>query len=211
MLMKKIYASILASLLCTAAIAQEHTLSFVQNGQALADGATITLSEVEYIDLGDCFIIEMDPKISARNNTNAKVNATMDCDAIGEGYDDIQFCFGNCYSWGASTHLTSTVELKANEDYLAQVHVGGIFVDEKNYSINAGVKLSLYPATAPEDVVTLNLVFDTTGAGLKELNQAKTIEVYNLCGKKIATSTAGLSKGIYIIKQGGTSRKITIR
>jgi hypothetical protein len=37
------------------------------------------------------------------------------------------------------------------------------------------------------------------------------MEFYNLCGKKIAESTIGLTKGIYIIKQNGTSRKVVIK
>ena len=216
--MKKIYATIFAALIgSTALMAQEeeHTLSFVQNGQVLANGATITVSEVEYQDLtayGMGYAVEMAPKLSVRNNDEVKVKATMDCEGSGANFERIEFCFGNCYSWAGRTKLTSTVEIPASSDYTAQIHVGGTFVDEKNYSISdATVKLTLYPEMDPDDAVTLTVNFDTTGAGIKAAREQKPVEVYNLCGKKVATSTLGLSKGIYIIKEGGVSRKVTVK
>lgn len=212
--MKKFYATILATLFsCGAMLAQnDHTLNFVQNGQVLADGATITVSEIEYIDLGDSYIVEMNPNLLVRNNSNTSLQATMDCDGIGANYRDIEFCFGNCLAWGLTPHLSNTITLEKNSLYVTFIHIGGIFVDEKNYTISdAGVKLTLYPESNPQDCVTLTLLFDTTGAGVKEIKDQKAIEVYNLCGKKIGTSTTGLSAGVYIIKQGNISRKVVIK
>lgn len=48
-------------------------------------------------------------------------------------------------------------------------------------------------------------------ANLRGMAVSKETEIYNLCGKMIATSTIGLTKGVYIIKQGNTSRKVVIR
>lgn len=212
--MKKFYATILATLFsCGAMLAQnDHTLNFVQNGQVLADGATVTVSEIEYIDLGDCYIVEMNPNLIVRNNSNTALQATMDCDGIGANYRDIEFCFGACVSWGITPHLSNTNTIEKNSDFPTFIHIGGIYVDEKNYTISdAGVKLTLYPESNPQDCVTLNLLFDTTGAGVKDIKDQKAIEVYNLCGKKIGTSTTGLSTGVYIIKQGNSSRKVVIK
>ena len=38
-----------------------------------------------------------------------------------------------------------------------------------------------------------------------------TIEVYNLCGQLVANQLDKLPKGVYIVKQDGTSRKVVIR
>lgn len=45
----------------------------------------------------------------------------------------------------------------------------------------------------------------------QDLEQKDTIEVYNLCGQLVSNSLEGLNKGVYIVKQNGTSRKIVIR
>lgn len=39
----------------------------------------------------------------------------------------------------------------------------------------------------------------------------ETIEVYNLCGQLVANQLDKLPKGVYIVKQDGTSRKVVIR
>ncbi len=221
MLMKKLYATIFASLFCSAAIMaqEEHSLVFVQNDQVLANGATLTISDVEYEDctefaefVGGNYGVEMNPRISVRNNEATKVSAVMDCDGIGANYKLIEFCFGNCYAWGDETHLSSTQSINAGKDLLAMIHIGGIYIDEKNFSVSdASVKLTLYPATDPDDKVTLTLVFDTTDASTHAIKEQKSIEVYNLCGKQVATSTVGLPKGIYIVRHNGVSRKMTIK
>lgn len=219
--MKKIYTTILASLFCSAAIMaqEEHSLCFVQNGQVLADGATITVSEVEYEDftefadlVGGNYGVEMNPHISVRNNELMKVSAVLDCDAVGTNYQMIEFCFGNCYAWGDQTHLSATQNINSGSNMPAMIHIGGIYVDEKNFTVSdASVKLTLYPSMNPDDKVTLNLVFDTTNASTLALKEQKSVEVYNLCGKLVATSTVGLPKGIYIVRHNSVSRKMTIK
>lgn len=220
--MKKLYATIFASLFCSAAIMaqEEHSLSFVQNNQVLANGATVTVSEVEYEDytdfaelVGGNYGVEMNPRLSVRNNENMKVTAVMECDAIGENYQLIEFCFGdNCISWDDKTHIFNSKAIEAGQDFIAMIHIGGIFINEKNFSVSdATVKLTLYPATDPDDKVTLTLVFDTNNASNPALREQKSVEVYNLCGKQVATSTVGLPKGIYIVRHNGVSRKMTIK
>lgn len=212
--MKKIYTTILASIIGTFAVMaqeEEHSLSFMQNGQVLANGATITVSETQYEDLGDCFLVEMDPHISVKNNESITVSATMDCDGIGANYSAIEFCFGNCFPWINNTHLSNTVKLQAGQIFAAMIHIQD-FPEEKNFTItDCGVKLTLYPQTDPDDAVVLTLLFDTTGAGIKDCKEPASVEVFNLCGKKIADSANGLKQGIYIIRKNGVSRKVTIK
>ncbi|MBP5345998.1 MAG: T9SS type A sorting domain-containing protein [Bacteroidales bacterium] len=44
-----------------------------------------------------------------------------------------------------------------------------------------------------------------------ETEDKDAIEVYNLCGQLVSNSMDKLSKGVYIVKQNGTSRKVVIR
>lgn len=212
--MKKIYASIFATLLgATMAFAQEeeHTLNFVYQGEVVANGATITVTEVETIEIipGTIWMNEMDPKLQVINNEDSKVKATMECEGI-LNYESVEFCWGQCYAWGNNTKLSNTIDVEANETKVAQVHVAENCAPQ-DFVINSSVKLTLYPALDPEDVVTLTLVFDSSSSSVKEVTKDKQMEVFNLCGKKVGNSTIGLSKGIYIIRQGGTSRKVTIK
>lgn len=42
-------------------------------------------------------------------------------------------------------------------------------------------------------------------------NKDAEMEVFNLCGQHISYSLNNLDKGVYIVKQNGTSRKVVIR
>ena len=79
-------------------------------------------------------------------------------------------------------------------------------------SFKGSVELKAYCTLDPDDCTTITVVFDTDAQGINKVtNDNNKMEVYNLCGKKIAESTMGLTKGIYIIKQNGTSRKVVIK
>ena len=66
--------------------------------------------------------------------------------------------------------------------------------------------------TRPEEKEqTANEETTSTEKIQQELEQKDTVEVYNLCGQLVATSLDGLNKGVYIVKQNGTSRKIVVR
>lgn len=219
--MKKIYATILAGMLCTTAMfAQEeedHGFYFQQKvGDEyvdLANGATLTISEVSYSELvpGVLCIEEMDPNLYVVNNMGYSTKATMECDGI-LNYHEIEFCFGQCIEWRETPHLSQEQTIPATAPFKAFIHIGGKNCPNKDFSVNASVKLTLYPSADSEDVVTLTLVFDTNASGVKDVNKdSHKLEVFNLCGKKIANSTEGLAKGVYIVRQDGTSRKVTIR
>ena len=79
-------------------------------------------------------------------------------------------------------------------------------------SFKGSVELKAYCTLDPDDCTSITVVFDTDAQGINKVtNDNNKMEVYNLCGKKIAESTIGLTKGIYIIKQNGTSRKVVIK
>ena len=46
---------------------------------------------------------------------------------------------------------------------------------------------------------------------IQETEDKDIIEVYNLCGQLVSNSMDKLTKGVYIIKQNGSSRKVVIR
>ena len=214
--MKKLYATIIAAMLgSTALMAQdEHALSFVRDGQVLADGATVTVSEPEYIEIipGMMYILEMDPKLSVRNNESYTTQATIDCTGVGANYREIEFCWGQCKAWEETEFLTSTIEMGKNAEMVAFIHIGGKQLSSKDFSItDAAVNLKLYPAIDPDDFVTLTLRFDTTGAGIKGTQSDQKVEVFNLCGRKISDSATSLPTGVYIIRTNGQSRKVVIK
>lgn len=214
--MKKLYATILAAVLgSTALMAQEeHALSFIRNGEVLADGATVTISEPEFIELipGMMYIVEMDPKLSVRNNEENNVKATIDCYGEGANYREIEFCWGQCKGWGESNMLSSTIDVAAGSDMTAFIHIGGKQLTSPEFIISdAAVNLKLYPAMDPDDLVTLTLRFDTTGAGIKGTMSEQQVEIFNLCGRKISDCATTLPTGVYIIRTNGHSRKVVIK
>ena len=52
---------------------------------------------------------------------------------------------------------------------------------------------------------------NTSGVDDIEVDGNEAVEVYNLNGIKVGESTAGLAKGLYIVKQGSETRKIIVK
>ena len=132
-----------------------------------------------------------------------------------ENYRDIEFCpNGNCMAWPSEGNELSTT-------YKDDVAAGGTIEEGNNWlhaiafdtkSFKGIVELKAYCTLDPDDCATITVVFDTNAQGINAIStDSQKVEVYNLCGKKIAESTMGLKKGIYIIKQNGTSRKVVIK
>ena len=210
-IMKKFYSTILAILFCSSALMaqEETTFAFMFGNEVIPNGSTFTVSEYE----GDDFIVEMQARIYIKNISEDASMLSLKC--IGkENYKDIEFCpNGNCMSWMNNTELTTT--------YNDAVPAGGTveqgnnwlhaqLIDTKSYK--GSVELRAYCTLDPDDCAYIAVVFDTDAQGINKVtNDNNKMEVYNLCGKKIAESTMGLTKGIYIIKQNGTSRKVVIK
>ena len=223
--MKKIYTTLLAAIAGTSMMMAADgtpTFSFVRNGEVIADGTTLKVADYEVTEQSigtfSLYIFEMDPKISVRNNTGTDTKAIIDCEAVSGNYSAIEFCWGNCYPWGTSTKLSSdgVTPVPANSDVAAQIHISNTSMTSRDDAIvatdNATVKLSLYESGAADKAVTLTLVFDTSASGISAVStDSQDIEVYNLCGKRVADSLSGLTHGVYIVKTGSVSKKVIIK
>ncbi|MCR5393987.1 MAG: T9SS type A sorting domain-containing protein [Bacteroidales bacterium] len=63
-----------------------------------------------------------------------------------------------------------------------------------------------------EAQTTEKIQTDTSSLDLQmQQSTDNSIEVYNLCGQLVSDQLKGLSKGVYIVKQNGSSRKVIVR
>ena len=211
-IMKKFYSTILAILLCSSALMaqEETTFAFMLGDEIIPNGGTVTISEYSDFD----FMIEMQAPVYIKNVSEDASKLSLTC--VGkENYKDIEFCpNGNCMAWPSDGNEITT-------NYKDAVLPGSTVEQGKNWlhamvfdskSFKGSVELKAYCTLDPDDCTTITVVFDTDAQGINKVtNDNNKMEVYNLCGKKIAESTMGLTKGIYIIKQNGTSRKVVIK
>ena len=65
--------------------------------------------------------------------------------------------------------------------------------------------------TAATDKIEKAFKEQNVEVNLNANTSEETIEVYNLCGQLVANQLDKLPKGVYIVKQDGTSRKVVIR
>ncbi len=211
-IMKKFYSTILAILFCSSALLaqEETTFAFMLGDEVIPNGGTVTISEYSDFD----FMIEMQAPVYIKNVSEDASKLSLTC--VGkENYKDIEFCpNGNCMAWPSDGNEITT-------NYKDAVLPGSTVEQGKNWlhamafdtkSFKGSVELKAYCTLDPDDCTTITVVFDTDAQGINKVtNDNNKMEVYNLCGKKIAESTIGLTKGIYIIKQNGTSRKVVIK
>ncbi len=212
-MMKKFYSTILAILFCSSALMaqEETTFAFMYGDEVIPNGGSITISEYEDYD----FMIEMQAAIYVKNVSEDASKLSLTCIGIENYNPSIEFCpNGNCMAWPSDgNELTTT--------YKDNVSAGGTVEKDKNWlhamvfdakTFKGSIELKAYCTLDPDDCATITVVFDTDAMGLNKVSsESNRMEVYNLCGKKIAESTMGLTKGIYIIKQNGTSRKVVIK
>jgi len=214
--MKKFYSTILASLLGTAALmAEEGTFTFIHNGEVVANGSTLTISEVHCTDLGDDMKIwEMPANLYVRNNEESAQKLTLLGTGI-ENFNDIQICpDGNCLPWNTDGTLTASFKnaIPAGENADTGIHVS--YYDFENlttFNYKASITLRAYCTLDPEDFTEITLVFDSNASSLSKVEANNDLEIYNICGRMIGKSAKGLKTGIYIFRQGGVSRKVVIK
>ncbi len=213
--MKKFYSTILAIIFsATALMAQESesTFAFMYKGEVVPNGSTVTISE--YTDMD--FIIEMIAPIYIKNVSTDATLLTLGCSGKENYAQDIQFCpDGSCRMLPSDgSELTVTYKDAIQPDSTVEKGTSWLHVtifDTKSFK--GSVEVRAFSAIDPDDCTTITVVFDTDAAqGINKVSSdSRKMEVYNLCGKKIATSMVGLPKGIYIIKQNGASRKVVIK
>lgn len=213
--MKNFFTTIFATALCaTSLMAQEDegSFSFYRNGQLVPNGSTVTISEYEAFDLGGIVIVEMSSGLTIKNNLDSEASLQISATGI-DNFSSIQVCpGGNCIPWNNDGMITSQrIKIAAEAETDPQCHISGDF--PAPFSYTGSITLTVCDYYDDEDCSTITVVFDTNGNSIKGVKNDKALkcEVFNLCGKKIANSTSGLNKGVYIIKQNGTSRKIVIK
>lgn len=190
---------------------------FTFNGEIVPTGSTVTVSEYELAEAmeGVMNIFEMQSGLAIKNVSGGDDKVSLHAIGI-ENFLDIQICpDGNCRPW-IDGEITADFKDKipAGESADCSIHVSYMDMTcSETLNYKGSVKLEAYSYYDEEDITSITLVFDTSasGSGIKKVKADKKCEVFNLCGKKIADSTTGLTKGIYIIKQNGTSRKVVIK
>lgn len=234
--MKKIYATIIAAFCASATLmAQNTSFGFLFNGEPLANGSVITIAEAEVAPgcEPEDGIYAMHSDIKVKNVSSSATSLTLTI--VGkENWDQliddpwfnaiVQFCPNNncspkgCQPWNdegiLSTNYLSPIESGTIADESDWLHVS-IMSDDPVWSYKGVVELKAINSNNESDCATITVIYDTNGVtGVQSLGSLKRdvkCEVFNLCGKKIANSTVGLTKGVYIIKQNGTSRKVVIK
>ena len=215
--MKKLYATIITSLFGLSALTAQNapSFAFVHNGEVIPNGSTITLTELDpmYAAAGLNYYHAV---INVKNVSSEACDLTLLC--IGkDNYNDIAFCYnGSCLTWGSKDELSTVYNTIASgamaesEEKVAE-SFHAMTMDDKAMTC----ELRACNTFDYDDCATLTVIFDMHGTpGVQSLTGIKAernVEVFNLCGKMIARSTAGLAKGVYIVRQGNTSRKVTIR
>ena len=212
-MMKKFYSAILSILFCSSTLMaqEETTFAFMFGNEVIPNGGTITISEYEDYD----FMIEMQAAIYVKNVSEDASKLSLTCVGIENYNPSIEFCpNGHCLPWPSesnelSTNYDNTV-LPDSTIEKGKNWLHAMVFDTKSFK--GSVELKAYCTLDPDDCTSITVVFDTDAQGLNKVtNDGNKMEVYNLCGKKIAESTIGLTKGIYIIKQNGSSRKVVIK
>lgn len=228
--MKKIYATIIATFCASATLmAQSTSFGFLFNGEPVANGSVITIAEAGVAEgcEPEDGIYAMHSDIKVKNVSSSAASLTLTI--VGkENWDltiddpwfnaTVQFCpNGNCRPWFGeeiTVAYDSPIPAGTIADESDWLHVS-IMSDDPVWSYKGVVELKAINSNNESDCATITVIYDTNGVtGVQSLGSIKRdvkCEVFNLCGKKIANSTVGLTKGVYIIKQNGTSRKVVIK
>jgi len=212
--MKKLYTTILASMLGTAALmADEGTFSFIRNGEVVPNGSTVTVSEMEVQDYGGGMAAyDMKSGLYIRNNEETAQKLSILATGI-ENYEDIQVCpDGNCIPWSdgvISANFANPIPAGGTGD--AGIHIGYFDTDGVGFSFKGSIKVRAYCTLDEEDFTEITLIFDSSASSLSKVESGKKLEIFNICGKMIGNNANGLKKGIYIFRQGDVSRKVVIK
>lgn len=215
--MKKIYTTILAALLsASVTLAEEGSFSFVRNGEVVPSGSTVTVTEPEIENYGVFKVWKMESGLFLHNNTNGSLSVKIEAKGV-DNYSEIMVCpFESCKSWvGDEVPFPDAFSMTAGQTADMMTHIENMdFTGAATCPIpKASMKFKAINAANANDFAEVTLVFDATGENSIHAVQVtdKKAEVFNLCGKKVADTTQGLPVGVYIVRQGNKSKKITVR
>lgn len=229
--MKKFY-TLAAALLTVGALHAADALSFLDGETTIANGETITFSDVEfdpeYPEDGATFA----PDLYLTTNYNTgKLTAIAQC-TTGQ---EISFCFGgNCMAGETVTKEHDGIQPGERLPLMYDV----IFFDATSLDYAFPVVstiLSVTDESNPSTATTMTVVFDRTnsiktvetgkhvtvanGTFAYILDEAATLNVYNTAGVRVFSTalegngslTAPLAQGLYIYTLGNETGKFIVR
>lgn len=187
-----------------------------KDGNIIADGTTLNISEVEEDDFGS---VLMPSGLYVKNTSEADVHCSgvYTVQSISNG--GFQTCFPeNCLAPNTTPGQYNTQEgtinagmLKSMQTEWLPVAEGKCVVTYQIITYKQNVITKKWNVDKQGPTVTLNFTYTTTAIGqAKSAKAVRSVAYYNLTGRRVQTP----AKGIYIVKttyQDGTvtSRKMT--
>lgn len=187
-----------------------------KDGNIIADGTTLNISEVEEDDFGS---VLMPSGLYVKNTSEADVHCsgTYTVQSISNG--GFQTCFPeNCLAPNTTPGQYNTQEGTINAGALKSMQTewlpegeGKCVVTYQIITYKQNVITKKWNVDKQGPTVTLNFTYTTTAIGQTKSGKAvRSVAYYNLTGRRVQTP----AKGIYIVKttyQDGTvtSRKMT--
>ncbi|MBQ0058025.1 MAG: hypothetical protein KBT20_10260 [Bacteroidales bacterium] len=215
--MKKLFTLFASLALCASAFAQEEETTFsfcTADGTVIPNGSVVTTGKYSEVAAG--MIYNFDTNIFVKNNTSRSQHVTLIL-VDNDGLSNWSYCVGgSCIPQddnGVCTNSNYTAEPNAIFD--PECHDNFEMIDDP-LSYKRNLTMSAI-GIDEDDVTTITVKFDCSAefkieSGINDVKaSANGLKVYNICGQYISASTEGLGKGMYVIKQNGTSHKVVIR
>ena len=202
MLMKKIFTFVSLLFVTSMAFAQEAKdyLQFIDaNGNVVADGVTVDVTEPKIEDYGAGFVIvEMPTGISVKNTFDEALNMRVDFNITALANGDFQICFPTeCRNFSkVGPGSTGTCNLGAEE--VRSLMSEWMPVDETSYGtttveLQANIVTALGTVESYGPKITVNMIYKDP-ASVKNLeNEVKAVARYNAAGQQISGEQQGLN------------------
>ena len=228
--MKKLY--ILAAAMLTAGAMNAETLSFLDGETPVANGETITFTELNEEDVADYGEAKLEPKLYLTTDyVTGELTAIAECTSGQE----ISFCFGgNCMAGETVTKEHESIKPGDKVALMYDVMFYDVTPDYE-YPVVSTI-ISVTDNSNPSTATTMTVVFDKTSNSIKAvetgkkvtvangafayvLDGAATLNVYNTAGNRVFTAAlegngsldAQLAPGLYVYTLAGETGKFVVR
>ena len=228
--MKKLY--ILAAAMLTAGAMNAETLSFLDGETPVANGETITFTELNEEDVADYGEAKFEPKLYLTTDyVTGELTAIAECTSGQE----ISFCFGgNCMAGATVTKEHESIKPGDKVALMYDVMFYDVTPDYE-YPVVSTI-ISVTDNSNPSTATTMTVVFDKTSNSIKAvetgkkvtvangalayvLDGAATLNVYNTAGNRVFTAAlegngsldAQLAPGLYVYTLAGETGKFVVR
>jgi hypothetical protein len=222
--MKKIYLMAAAALMAVSA-ANARTISMYYNGEEVASGSTLKFTEPECYDYSEWDMgmqYTFEPHITySISETGALTVRAKVLESSYEAPEDVIIAYSNCGGMLCADtpdadgyYYSYETSWSAGMSHDLQQHFGMVMESTavtEAPKMKCTSEVSIYYTDAPEDAVTLTLVFDNTSnsvAGVEAADNA-VARYFNLQGMEIKSDA--LTPGIYIRRQGNKAEKIYLK